>query len=111
MGNKITVTICDEKYTFTAEESAEYMQKVAAMVNDRMTAILSAGHASIVDAAVLTAMNIADEFCKLQGSGDNLRGQLKEYVDEANAAKAEVSELKREVFRLQQEITRLKAGK
>lgn len=111
MGNKITVSICGEEYTFTAEESSSYMQKVAALVDAKMEEILSASHYSMMDAAILSAVNIADEYLKLQGSGENLRSQLKSYLDEANAAKAEVSELKREVFRLQQEITKLKAGK
>ena len=102
--NRITVNICGEEYTFTAEESPSYMQKVAAMVDSRMSAILAAGRVSLTDAAILTAVNIADEYLKNQGSGENLRSQLKGYLDEANRAKAEVSELKREVFRLQQQL-------
>ena len=102
--NRITVSICGEEYTFTAEESPSYMQKVAAMVDERMSAILAAGRVSLTDAAVLTAVNIADEYLKSQGSGENLRSQLKGYLDEANRAKSEVSELKRELFRLQQQL-------
>ena len=104
MENRITVSICGEEYTFTAEESPAYMQKVAALVDSKMSAILSAGKVSLADAAVLTAVNIADDYLKCQSSGENLRSQLKGYLDEANRAKAEVSDLKREVFRLQQQL-------
>ena len=50
------------------------------------------------------AVNIADEYLKNQGNSENLRSQLKGYLDEANRAKAEASDLKREVFKLQQQL-------
>ena len=104
MENKITISICGEEYTFVAEEAPSYMQKVAAMVDSRMSEILQSTHVSRTDAAVLTAVNIADEYLKSQGSAENLRSQLKGYLDEATRAKNEASELKREVFRLQQQL-------
>ena len=104
MENRITVSICGEEYTFTAEESPAYMQKVAAMVDGRMAEVLAGGKVSRTDAAVLAAVNIADEYLKSQGISENLRSQLKGYLDEANRAKAEASDLKREVFKLQQQL-------
>ena len=104
MENKITVNICGEDYTFVAEETPSYMQKVAAMVDAKMGEILKASHVSRTDAAVLTAVNLADEFLKNQGTAENLRAQLKGYLDEANRAKNEASDLRREVFRLQQQL-------
>ena len=104
MENKITVNICGEDYTFAAEETPSYMQKVAAMVDAKMGEILKASHVSRTDAAVLTAVNLADEFLKNQGTAENLCAQLKGYLDEANRAKNEVSDLRREMFRLQQQL-------
>ena len=104
MENRITVSICGEEYTFTAEESPAYMQKVAAMVDSKMAEVLAGGKVSRTDAAVLAAVNIADEYFKNQGNSENLRSQLKGYLDEANRAKAEASDLKREVFKLQQQL-------
>ena len=106
MENRITVSICGEEYTFIAEESPSYMQKVAAMVDSKMGEILAAGKVSRHDAAVLAAMNIADDYLKHQNSGENLRAQLKSALDEASKARAESSELKREIFRLQQQLGR-----
>ena len=60
-----------------------------------------------MDAAILTAVNLADEMIKQQGNAENLRAQLKGYLDEANKAKAELSESKREIFKLQQQIQKL----
>ena len=56
---------------------------------------------SRIDAAVLTAVNLADELLKAQEAAENLRRQLKTYLDEASQAKAEASELKRQLFKAQ----------
>lgn len=104
MANHVVVTICGEDYTFVAEESAAYMQKVGSYVNDKMTEILDTAKVGRVDAAVLTAVNLADELFKAQTAAEQLRSQIKGYLDEAGKAQSEVSELKREVFRLQQRL-------
>ncbi len=107
MGNRITVSICGTDYTFIAEESSAYMQKVAALVDAKMSDILEGGRINRVDAAVLAAANIADELLKEQASAENLRSQLKDYLDAANKAKSEASDLRREIFRLSQKIEKL----
>ena len=104
MANRVVVTICGEDYTFVAEESTSYMQKVGAYVGDKMNEILNTAKVGRTDAAVLTAANIADELFKSQAAAEQLRGQIKGYRDEAGKAQAEVSELKREIFRLQQRL-------
>ena len=104
MANRVTVTICGEEYTFVAEESAAYMQKVGTYVGDKMNEVLGSAKVGRTDAAVLTAANIADELFKAQEANQQLRSQIKGYLDEAGKAQAEVSELKREVFRLQQRL-------
>ena len=104
MANRVVVTICGEDYTFVAEESTSYMQKVGSYVGDKMTAILNGAKVGRTDAAVLTAANIADELFKSQAAAEQLRSQIKGYLDEAGKAQAEVSELKREIFRLQQKL-------
>ena len=102
MENRITISICDEEYTFVAEEAPSYMQKVGSYVNDKMSELLDAAKVGRTDAAVLTAVNITDELFK-EREADALRRQVKQYLDEASQAKNEVSELKREIFKLQQQ--------
>ena len=104
MANRVVVTICGEEYTFVADETAAYMQKVGAYVSDQMSQVLEGAKVGRTDAAVLTAANIADELFKEQAAAEQLRGQIKGYLDEAGKAQSEVSELKREVFRLQQRL-------
>ena len=45
--------------------------------------------------------NLTDELFKSQAAAEQLRGQIKGYLDEASKAQNEVSELKRELFKLQ----------
>ena len=59
------------------------------------------GALSIADGAVLAAVNIADQYFKEVEAAENLRRQLKEYLEEATKMKLELSEAKREIFKLQ----------
>ena len=104
MANRVVITICGEEYTLIAEETPAYMQKVGGYVNDKMTEVMDAAKVGRTDAAVLTAVNLTDELFKSQAAAEQLRGQIKGYLDEASKAQTEVSELKREVFRLQQRL-------
>ena len=102
MANRVVISICGEEYTFIADESAAYMQKVGALVDAKMTELMEGAHFSRSDAAVLAAINLADELFKQQEGSENLRRQLKTYLDEATAAKNEASDLKRQLFKAQQ---------
>ena len=104
MANHVAVTICGDEYTLVAEESATYMQKVGSYVNGKMAEVLESARVGRMDAAVLTAVNIADELFKAQSAAEQLRSQIKGYLDQASKAQNEVSELKREIFRLQQKL-------
>ena len=107
MANRVVVNICGEEYTFVAEESASYMQKVGSYVSEKMDEVLTGAKVGRTDAAILTAANITDELFKAQAASEQLRSQIKGYLDEAAKAQNEVSELKREVFRLQQRLDSL----
>ena len=101
MENRVTVSICGEDYTLVAEEAPSYMQKVGGYVDAKLRELLDSAKVGRTDAAVLTAVNIADELFKEREASETLRAQVKEYVDEATRARNEVSELKRELFKAQ----------
>ncbi|MCI7712849.1 MAG: cell division protein ZapA [Clostridiales bacterium] len=107
MANRVVISICGEEYTFIADESAAYMQKVGSYVSEKMEEVLNSAKVGRTDAAILTAANIADELFKAQAASEQLRSQIKGYLDEAGRAQSEASELKREVFRLQQRLDSL----
>jgi len=101
MKNRVTVTVAGQEYTLIATEDDTYIKKVAAHVDAQMRQIMNGSKVSIADSAALAALNIADEYFKEVEASENLRHQLKEYLDESARIKLELSEAKREIFKLQ----------
>ena len=101
MKNRVAVTIAGQEYTLVATEDVGYVQKVAGHVDAKIQEVLEGAKVSMVDGAVLAAVNIADEYFKEVEASENLRRQLKEYLEEATKTKLELSEAKREIFKLQ----------
>ena len=106
MANRVVINICGEEYTFIAEETPSYMQRVGSYVDEKMTEVMQSAKVGRTDAAVLTAANITDELFKAQAAAEALRVQIKGYLDDANRAQTEASDLKREIFRLQQQLNK-----
>lgn len=101
MKNKVTVTIADREYTLVGTEDEAYVQQIANHVDQQITSVMESAHVSLADGAVLAAVNVTDELFKEQAASENLRRQLKEYLEEATKLKLELSEAKREIFKLQ----------
>ena len=101
MKNRVTVMIAEQEYTLVGSEEVSYTEKVAAHVDEKVREILDSARVSLVDGAILAAVNIADEYFKEMETAENLRRQLKEYLEEATKMKLELSEAKREIFKLQ----------
>jgi len=99
--NKVTVTIDGQEYTLVASEDAAYMRKVAAHVDGKIREVKEGGKVSSSDAAVLAALNMADEYFKSLDAAENLRSQIKESLEENKKLNLELSEAKREIFKLQ----------
>ncbi len=100
MKNKVTVTIAQREYTLISDEGEAYVEKVASYVSGQIQETMRTAGVSAVDAAVLAAANIADNYFKEMEASERLRRQLKEALDESAQIKADLSEAKREIFRL-----------
>ncbi len=92
--------ICGSDYIISAEESEEYMQTLAGEVDEKLRKALHNGRLSNTQAAIFVALELADEAKKATAAADNLRGQLKDYLEDAAKAKSERDFYKREVERL-----------
>ena len=101
MKNKVTVTIAEREYTLVGAEEESYVRRVADYADRQISEIMESAHVALADGAVLAAVNIADELLKERETAENLRRQLKEYLEEATKIKLELSEAKREIFKLQ----------
>lgn len=97
--NQVKVTIAAKEYTLLTEGEAALTQKIAAHVDDQVSQLMASGKLSLGDAAILAALNITEEYFQEVETAENLRRQLKEYLDESTKLKLELSEAKRELFK------------
>lgn len=110
--NKVKVTICGREYSLKTDDSPSYITGLAKKVDAAITEMMSsADNMSMQSAAVLAALSAYDELEKANGSIDNIRSQIKEYVDDAGQARAErdkavkkESELKAKISALENEL-------
>ena len=106
--NKVKVTICGKEYALKTEEAPNYFivlgRKVENTIND-MTR--QSDSLSVQSAAVLAALSAFDEAQKANESIDNIRTQIKEYVDDACKARNERDNALKEVEALKLRITEL----
>lgn len=101
MKHRVTVSIAGQEYTLVATEDEAYMQRVSQYVDGKISEVTTGTKVSLVEGAVLAAVNLADEYFKEAEASENLRRQLKEALEEATRTKMELSESKREIFKLQ----------
>lgn len=108
--NKITITINNRDYTLVSEDTKEHMEMVAEYIDKKIGEITfaSGGSLTIQDTSILAAINVADDYFKSEETADNLRSQIKQYIDEASAASFRNSQLETEIARLKAEIKALK---
>ncbi len=100
MKKTITVTIGGNEYRLVSAENEEYTKKVASHVDTKVQELLSLGNVSIIDAAILTSVNLADEYFKALETSESLRSQVKDYLEESGRMKMEINELRRTIERL-----------
>lgn len=107
--SKVRLEICGSSYVVNTTESAEYMQNLADRLNLDMNELMSSSKTvSITTAAVMTALSYRDELEKASGSADNMRRQIKNYLEDAATSKMAAEELRRENASLQRRIDELK---
>lgn len=109
MENKrVEVKINNVEYTLVTNETEEYVQKVALLVNKKMAQITGVNpQLSTAMTAVLASINLADELIKVDGALDNFRGEVNTYADENKKLKMELDEKKLEVEKLKEDMHKL----
>ena len=103
MKNRLVVNIAGQEFTLVAEESAEYMDTVAARVDAEIRRIAESFRGSSAHVAILACLNLTDALLKAQETSEGLRSQLKDFLEESARMKAEVSEMRREMSKLKKQ--------
>lgn len=107
--NKVQIKICGATYSIITDDDMEYVEELGEMIDSEMKNI-SAGNPSLssIQCAVLVALDQADACKKATASADNLRAQIKDYLEDSARARMEVDVARREIERLNREISNLR---
>lgn len=110
MENKIktVVRICGSDYTLMGSESEEYMQKISLYVDKKMRTIATNPHLNNVQVAVLSAINMSDDYHKVKELQEETAADLKKYKEDYFNATSAGKRLKDENYALKEEIQNLK---
>ncbi len=103
--NKVKVKIYNREYTLQTDESPDYTLKLANQLDTQLTEMISSRMAaSVVDAAILIALSALDEAQKVNDNIDNIRTQIKDYVDDAGKARLKCDELSKKNRELEEKL-------
>ena len=106
--SKVRLNICGSSYVVNTSESEVYMKNLADRLNLDMNELMASSNSvSITTAAVMTALNYRDELEKASGSADNMRRQIKDYLEDAASAKMAAEEARRENASLKRRVDEL----
>ncbi len=112
MANIFKIKIFNKEYNIQTEESEEYTKKLADTLNRKLYEIVQGtSQMTPVDGAVLVALDCLDRSLKTDIDIDKIRGQIKDYVDDAaksaeklKSANEEISMLTAKIARLEDEL-------
>ncbi|MCX7658324.1 MAG: cell division protein ZapA [Oscillospiraceae bacterium] len=108
MQNKVRVTICGKEYALQTDESPSYVIGLAKRLDRQITELVNSGdNISIQAAAIIAALSALDEANKSNESIDNIRTQIKDYVDDAGRARMERDEALKELELLRGKVASL----
>lgn len=108
--NKVKMTIMGAEYTVIAEDDVQYVQLLGKELDAKMDSILKANRRlSVTQAAVLAALDFADEGKKAIATADRLREQIKDYLDDASEAKRKSDVARHEADKCKKELEAIRA--
>lgn len=107
---KVKLTICGSSYIVSTTDSEEYVNQLAERLDNDMTEIMTQNPSvSVAASAVISALSYLDELNKNASSTDNMRAQIKDYLEDAAKAKLDAENARRQVEKLTAELEALKA--
>ncbi|MBC5788263.1 MULTISPECIES: cell division protein ZapA [Clostridiaceae] len=106
--NRVEVFIGGKRYVLRTQDDPEYMKELARKLDKRLEDVFSVDRLiSLPDAAILVALDILDERVKSSSNIDNIRMQIKNYVDEAAESQRQLEYCQRKLDEYQQTIEKL----
>ncbi len=108
MKDKLKIKVFGRNYTLMSDETQAYTDKIASTLDNKLRQILKANPSlSITDAAVLASLEAYDELTKARSNIENIRSQIKGYVDEASRSKNDADNCRKRIFELERQVKAL----
>lgn len=108
--NRIKLNICGCECVIGSDDSENYIRSIGDEVQKAIDGTMEKnGRVSVTMAAITAALNYCDEWHKASGSADNLRSQIKDYLEDSSRARTESEESRREIERLKHEVQTLRS--
>ena len=101
LGNSVVTGIVQ---SMVVEVLAPFLEENPSVAKAILEKCISASRASVQDAAVLTALDCLDELSKANQNIENIRTQIKDYVDDAGRARSQADEAQKEIRELQAKV-------
>ena len=103
------MNIAGTSYVINSRDSEEHVLELANVLDNDMKQILEKSpSASVTAAAVICALTYLDKLDKSDSSADNMRKQVRQYLEDANSARMEAEKVKMELEKLKIDIQYLK---
>ncbi|MCL2013703.1 MAG: cell division protein ZapA [Oscillospiraceae bacterium] len=106
--NKINVVIAGKSYSLMTADDPDYLYELTRQLDKRIKDFLEKNdNVSVMTASVMVALEILDDDNKINSNIDNIRTQIKTYVDEAAKARLEADEARASLVVAEEKIERL----
>ena len=99
--NKVEITVRNQKYTIISTETPEDIKALADTVDKKVSELMKSGsRLSLTEALVLTCLDLANEGKENGETVKKLRGEMADYLEDAEKAMMERDKYKRELDKL-----------
>jgi cell division protein ZapA len=103
--NHVRLNVCNNDIVINSDDDEQYIREIAAKVESRVDDIkVHSSAISVTMAAIFAAMEYCDEATKANESADNLRNQIKEYLEDDAKARAELIDARKQIGTLTREL-------
>ena len=109
--NKLKVSVCGRTYSITTDNEPEFVVEIAEKLDKNINALVKQYPSlGIQSSAVFCALEAYEEKKKAEEGMDNIRGQVKEYLDEIGMLRDARDRAVMEADKLRRELDSLKGG-
>ncbi|MCQ2462047.1 MAG: cell division protein ZapA [Clostridia bacterium] len=103
--NRVKLVVGGAEYTVLADDDTKYVQELGKEVDSALDSIIKENkRISTTQAAILLALDYADMYKKSTAGADNLRAQIKDYLDDAATAKGKADMARHETEKCRKEL-------